>query len=87
MDRDEEGGVMGEKKYELPAWCNGLIIFLFTPAIVLLTVSAFIALVIVVTIILIANLPLFIWCAITRREFEFKYWAPIEKQKKEKNRE
>lgn len=78
---------MADTNYELPAWVSGLIVFLLTPAIGFLIASAFIALVIVIAIILIANLPLVIWCAITRREFDFKHWAPIQKQKKEKSRE
>ena len=78
---------MSDSAYELPAWCNGLIVFLFTPALLLLIFTSFIALILVVAIVAIMNLPLAIWCAITRREFKYKFAPQIKKQNKEKSRE
>ena len=78
---------MSETKYELPAWCNGLIIFLFTPALLFVIVSAFVVLALMIAIVFIMNFPIAIWCAITGREFKYKFAPQIKKQNKEKSRE
>lgn len=78
---------MSEIKHGLPAWYNGLIIFLFTPALLFLIITAFIALAVVIVLVLILNMPLAIWCAITGQQFEYKFWSMNQKQTKEKSRE
>lgn len=78
---------MSQDKYALPDWCNGLVIFLFTPALLFVIVSAVIALLAILIVIVVVNLPWVVWCAITGRRFEYKFFSPIEKQKKEKCRE
>ena len=74
---------MKETKYELPAWCNGLIIFLFTPALLFVIGSAVITVLFVIVAVVIVNFPWAVWCALTGRHFEYKFFAPIEKQKKD----
>ena len=76
---------MSPNKYDLPDWCNGLVIFLFTPALLFFIVSAVIALLAILIVIVVVNLPWAVWCAITGRQFEYKFF--IEKQNKEKSRE
>lgn len=72
---------MKETKYELPAWCNGLIIFLFTPALLFVLLTAFLALVLVVAMALVINIPVVIWCAITGQKYEL--WPMNQKQNNE----
>ena len=74
---------MSETKYELPAWCNGLIIFLFTPALLFVILSAFVVLALMIAIVFIMNFPI----AISGREFKYKFAPQIKKQNKEKSRE
>lgn len=72
---------MSSNKYDLPDWCNGLVIFLFTPALLFVIVSAVIALLAILIVIVVVNLPWVVWCAITGRQFKYKFFSPIENQK------
>jgi len=75
---------MSETKYELPAWCNGLIVFLFTPALLFVLLTAFLALVLVVAMALVINIPVVIWCAITGQKYEL--WPMNQNQNEKRSR-
>lgn len=75
---------MSETNYGLPAWVNGLIVFLFTPALLILLGTAFIALLVVMAVLLILNTPFAIWAVLTGSEFKPRFYSFTEENEHEK---